>query len=92
MIVEQQDRLEVASDGDTVWVNNPICIGRFCRYGIDLEPRLQAQIGAAAYPEAGNTLIEWRLFQALFAEHYGITISEQHRPSFLRGVHAEARP
>ena len=85
-MLDQCNGFEITSDGDTVWVNDVICVGRFCRHGMDFDDSLEVQLGTAAYPEGGTTLHEWRLFQRLLAEHYQVEVSDRHMPTFL---HAE---
>lgn len=83
-MIEYDNGFEISSDGATVWVNDVICVGRFCHSGIDFDDSLRVQLGEMAYPEGGTTLREWRLFQRLLAEHYQVVVSDRHMPTFLQ--------
>jgi hypothetical protein len=81
---EQQGAFEISSDGATVWVNGGICVGRFCRYGIDVAESLVATMTTPPYPEGGTRLADWRVFQVLMQEHYNVAVSDHHAPTFLQ--------
>jgi hypothetical protein len=70
-------------------VNDLVCVGRFCRLGIDLDDSLQLQMGGF-YPDTGNTLHEWRLFQRLMLDHYGVEVGDRHMPTFLHPENVDA--
>lgn len=77
--------VEITNDGTTVWVNTELSnIGRFGRYGIDVHRTLDAQLQGAsqclACTHGPTHLAEWRRFQLLMLEHYGIEIIDWHMP------------
>lgn len=85
----------IESDGTTVWIHGPQgeCLGRFGRLGIDIHSSFEDQV--AGKPQCLEcthervTASDWQRFRAAMIEHYGIPISEDHRPSYLEAI-AEA--
>ena len=73
---------EIESDGNTVWVNRGICIGRFCRLSSEiLRPGELKVLDCTPHPTAPNpTDSDWRDFVRLVAKRYGVEIGEEHRP------------
>lgn len=81
---------EIISDGRTVWVNgeNGMCLARFNQFGIDVHTDFDGQIKtgisclACTHEKPGLT--EWRSFQVLTRRFHGISIEDEHMPSFVR--------
>jgi len=81
--------VEISNDSVTVWVNTEASnIGRFGRYGIDVHTTLDAQLQGAseclACTHGPTHLAEWRRFQLLMLEHYGIEITDRHIPQRIK--------
>lgn len=79
---EYQGDIEIASDGEVVWVNEKICVGRFCRMAIDL--LVDGELTFPVATSKGTTLNDWRLFQQLMRQHFKVTVSDEHMPDFIR--------
>lgn len=83
-MIKPERQYEISSDGNTVWVNGSICVGRFCRHGIDVDESIVAKMTTSAYPEGGMRLADWRVFQTLMRDHYNVEVDDRHAPMFLR--------
>jgi len=80
---EKQGEYEISSDGKTVWINGPLCVGRFCRFGIDVLDGIRIKMTTPARPVGGAKLVDWQVFQTLMLDHYGVEVSNRHAPEFL---------
>lgn len=80
---------EIATDGRTVWVNAPNCVGRFCKFSAEVvDPdSLHPSNLLTASGESGRTgITEWRWFVDEIARLHGIAVPEDKRPSFALGA------
>lgn len=76
------DGVQIASDGRTVWVNGTdgCCVGRFSRGLMEVHRTATGQI------ETGEECLDcrheasWADFVAAIKAHYGIVVSDEHRP------------
>ena len=80
---------EILHDNRTVWVNDREGnIGRFGPFGVDVHLTVAEQIATGkeclACTHGPTHLADWRSFQALMQEHYGVTVSDDHMPSKIR--------
>ncbi len=73
------DKVEVSSDGQTVWVNNAfVNIGRFGRLGIDVH---NADATSCLHCTHGITTVEdWETFKLKMLEHHGVVVTDEHKP------------
>ena len=78
---EQVGRVEVSSDGKTVWINgsNGWLVGRFSATGMDFNKTSSLQDKAG--PMTGD---DWVWFCAQMLDVHGVEISKQHTPDFLK--------
>jgi len=80
---------ELFGDGYTVWVNasDGSSIARFGRMGIDVHTSATAQADGAvqclACTHGQTDLADWRRFQELLIEHYGIIVDDSYIPRYL---------
>jgi hypothetical protein len=81
--------VEIMGDGSTVWVNRITCIGRFCPLSFEVYTPIQS-FDRVYLAVSGNEthLPDWRRFQALMLQHYGVTVSDHHMPLFIQRENA----
>lgn len=81
---------EVASDGQTVWVNSGtgMCLARFGPYGIDVHRDFEDQRRTGeqclACTHERTTLKDWWSFQTLTRRYHGIVVGDDHMPRLIR--------
>ena len=76
---------EIISDEHTVWVNGVQgCIARFGPNGIDIHTEDTASCLHCTHEP--TEIAEWLVFQAKMREHYGITVTDAHRPTRLNAA------
>lgn len=73
---------EIDTDGRTVWVNAPLCIGRFGVGGIDIHT--VAADGCLYCTHAETTLDDWHTFQIEMQALHGVTVPDRYKPTRLR--------
>ena len=61
---------EITTNGITVWVNNPICVGRFCR--------LSGEIFLG--DQSISTKPEWASWRKEMKVRVGVNVPEKFRP------------
>jgi hypothetical protein len=77
---------EISSDGTTVWVNAPVLVGRFSKFGIDIHrlPKQQAELGQCLLcTHELPTQAQWTIFKDKMREFYGIKVPDKHKPTWL---------
>lgn len=78
---------EVFTDGKTVWVNGPNCLGRFCRYSAEVvvynSETAQDEVLRVTGPGERTSAAEWDWFVEAVSEHHGIMI-ELSAPEYAR--------
>lgn len=88
--MSSQDTTELLSDGRTVWINaaDGSNIARFGRMGIDVHTSITDQMKGAsqclACTHGMTDFADWRRFQALVQEHYGIMVGDDHMPKYIK--------
>lgn len=81
--------VQILYDGRRVWVNDPEGnIGRFGPFGVDVHRTISEQMATGkeclACTHGPTHLEDWRNFQALMREHYGVTISDDFMPMKIK--------
>jgi hypothetical protein len=76
--------IEVESDGRTVWVNAPICIGRFCKSSGEIFciPK-DRQAGSDAFFEFQEKA-SWSWWTRRMFTAHGLTIPDKFKPEWAR--------
>lgn len=80
---------EVLGDGRTVWVNSPvgICVGRFTKMGVDVhvdfEKQVQGEHCLDCFKHQGDFVTSWQRFVSSMNRHYGVSIPENLKPSYV---------
>lgn len=74
--------MEVASDGRTVWVNNPLCVARFCPISREFQPTVD-QLWCIQHEDKKPTAEDWDHFVEHVKSLFGVTIDQKHRPSYI---------
>lgn len=73
---------EITSDGETVWVNAPLCLARFGKNGIDVHT---ADTSGCLYCTHDATRpLDWETFKAKVWEHHGIAVTDEFKPERFR--------
>jgi hypothetical protein len=78
--IEQVGLVEVRSDGATVWVNGSGWnVARFSEQAVEfaVSSRLKGKSGPTTHDD-------WILFQFDMLDVYGVRISDDHKPDFLK--------
>lgn len=86
MNCDTTDEYEIVSDGTTVWVNAPVLVGRFSKFGIDIHRVPSEQDIKGQCLLCTHTLpiqSQWSLFQHKINEFYGIKVANKHKPKWL---------
>lgn len=91
MSAEQiQAEHEVCSNTQTVWVNSGdtgTCLGRFSKFGIDIHHDMERQMTTGSQcldcTHSKPTLEDWLRFVQGMKEHYGVEVSDEHRPDWI---------
>lgn len=84
MISEEWDgNFCIESDGRTVWVHSMkgATVGRFGRNGVDIHNADGS--GCLDCTHGAATVEDWERFVAGMGEHYGVAVSDRHRPAYL---------
>jgi hypothetical protein len=72
----------VESDGRTVWVHlDGFTVGRFSSFGIDLHTADAS--GCIDCTHEKPMIRDWFRFQSGVLRHYGIVVTDDHKPTFL---------
>lgn len=76
-------KVEVSSDGRTVWVNGPFCMARFSSTGWEImEP---AGMGVTDFVETclvTSPALDWEEFVGAVKKHHGVVVDKKFRPEF----------
>ncbi len=78
-------KLEILTDGRTVWINREMLLGRFSRMGIDVHSQGRC-IEESCFPGPCYRS-HWEQFKQLMKEHHGIIVADKYMPDFLRKDH-----
>jgi hypothetical protein len=74
---------EVASNGRTVWVNNPACVARFCPVSREFQPTAE-QLWCINHDDAKPTMNDWQHFVDHVKSAFGVAIDAKHLPTYLK--------
>lgn len=82
-------RVEVVSDGVTVWVNDERGgnIARFGRMGIDIHHPAMEQASKSPClhcTHAPVTAADWETFKTKLLEHHGVSVGDEYKPRRFR--------
>ena len=75
---------QVMSDGRTVWVNDTICLARFCGTSYEIAngvEELDIYEGGAG---GRTTPTDWTKFKILVKKAHGILVPDEHKPNHLK--------
>lgn len=81
------ETIEITADDKTVWINAPICIGRFCPSSYEVAPKSedvgsQAQLTMRVLPE--RQMSAWSNFKSLMKSTHNIEIPDSFCPSWVQ--------
>lgn len=71
----EREYLEITTDGRTVWVNSPICIGRLCK--ISGEVILDQHCEYIRPPD-------WESWKAGLKKYYDVDVPDKYKPEWSK--------
>ena len=84
VVVTETDEYQILSDGKTVWVNKPVLVGRFSRFGLDVHKPEICDGGHCIHCTTGlPTPADWETFVAAMVEHFDVVVPDKHKPKWL---------
>jgi hypothetical protein len=87
MYVDPVTGAQIETDGRKVWVNNPICLARFCPVSAEVFPKMNsaAHEGYLFHTTTHHTgALEWADFVQAVKTHHDIIIPDVFRPTYTK--------
>ena len=81
-------KFDISTDGTVVWVNAEKCLGRFCRFGMEIFARERGGMsfcaGAVHTPTSESTQEDWAIFVQQMKSIHDIDVPEKWMPRRLK--------
>lgn len=71
---------QIETDGRTVWVNAPLCIGRFCKLGGEVVKNKRCCMSSLTKQTEPN----WQQWTKAMREVHGIDVPDKYRPEWCK--------
>ncbi len=85
------EEAEINTNGTTVWVNAPLCVGRFCRFSAEVTVYEGHDVARRAVVTMTNRnlqtgSVEWDWFVGEILRLHRITVEDRYRPAFAKEI------